>query len=143
MDVARLAVGKWRWNARHQTAGPQVDVLVEPAPPLNERAPKRYVIGYRRRPADGAEKNRLVSMDLFEPVFRHHSAVFDVVIAAPRELVPLECDAELLTRGLERANALGDELLADAFTWDDGDAMRFCHGRHHNEAQKRSIATAA
>ena len=94
-------------------------------------------------PANGAEKNRFVSMDLFEPVFRHHSAVFDVVIAAPRELVPLECDAELLTCGLERANTLGYYLFADAVTRDDGDAMCICHERHHNETQKRSIATAA
>ena len=59
VDVAGLAVGERRRDARHQPARPQVDVLVEAAPELDQRAPQRHVVGHGRRPADRAVVDRL------------------------------------------------------------------------------------
>ena len=44
VDVARLAVGERRRDARHQLARPHVHVLVEVAAELDERAPQRHVV---------------------------------------------------------------------------------------------------
>ncbi len=48
---------------------------------------------------------------------------FSVVVAAPVELAPLEADAELPRRGLERAQAFGHDLLADAVAGNDRDPV--------------------
>ena len=94
VDVAGLAVGERRRDARHQPAGPQVDVLVEAAPELDQRAPQRDVVGHRRRPADGAVEDRLEAGQRLEPVLRHHAAGADVVVAVPVEMRERERDAE-------------------------------------------------
>ncbi len=49
VDVAGLAAGERRRHARHQPHRAQVDVLVELAAELEQRAPQRDVVGHRRR----------------------------------------------------------------------------------------------
>jgi hypothetical protein len=49
--------------------------------------------------------------------------VLRVVVAVPGEFAPLDADAEFLRRGLEHAQAFGDDLLADAIAGDDGDPV--------------------
>ena len=85
------------------------------------------MIGNARRPPDRAEEDCLVAMDELEPVLGHHAPVLGVIVAAPRKLVPLERDAEFVAGGLESSKPFGNDLLADAVTRDDGDAMRFRH----------------
>ncbi len=125
IDVARLAIRERRRDSRHQTARPQVHVLVEAAPELDQRSPKRDMVGHGRRPADGAVEDRVVRAENVEPVLGHHAAVLRVVIAIPVELLPIECDAELAPGGLENGHALRHRFLADTVPGDDGDAMRF------------------
>ena len=80
-----------------------------------QRAPQRDVVRHLRRPADGAEEDRVVRADLVLPVLRHHAAVLGVVVAGGEiELVLAQLEAELLGRGLEHAHALRHDLLADA-----------------------------
>ena len=73
IDVAGLAVGQRRRHAGHQPHRAQIDVLVELAAELDQRAPQRNVIGHLRRPADRAEEDRVVPADLVLPVLRHHA----------------------------------------------------------------------
>ena len=76
VDVAGLAVRERRRHAGHQPHRAQIDVLVELAAEQDERAPQRDVVGHLRRPADRAEKDRVVLADLLLPVVRHHLPCF-------------------------------------------------------------------
>src|SRR5262245_50106977 len=64
IDVAGHAIRERRWHAFQQAHRPQVDVLIELAPDLEEQAPERDMIRHERRPADRAEKDRVVRADL-------------------------------------------------------------------------------
>src|SRR5208282_4078383 len=128
VDVARTAVGERARHPGHQAARPQVHVLVEAAAPLDERAPERNVVGNARRPADGAEIYGRVRAHALEPILGHHPPVLEVVVAAPRQLVPVEFDTEAAADGFEHALALGHDFLADAIAGNDGDAITLGHG---------------
>jgi hypothetical protein len=124
VDVARLAVGERRGHARHQPHRPQVDVLIELAAELNERAPQRNVVGDFRRPADRAEVDRVVRADALLPVLRHHALVLGVVIVGGEvEIVLAQLEAEFLRRRFEHPHPLGHDFLADAVAGNDGDAV--------------------
>ena len=70
-----------------------------------------------------AQVDRVVAADLKERVLRHHAAVLAVVVAPPRQPVPLEAQAVFGGRRLQNMEARGDDFLADAVTRDDGDAI--------------------
>ena len=90
-----------RRHAGHQPHRAQVDVLVELAPELDQRAPQRDVVRHRRRPADRAEEDRVVPADLLLPVLRHHAAVLRVVVAGGEvEVSSCTVEAVLLRRRL-------------------------------------------
>ena len=126
---ARLATGQRTGHAVEQAHRPQIDVLVEFAPELDQAAPERDIVGHAGRPADGAEIDRVHAFELLLPV-GHHVAVAGVVVAAgPVDVGQLQLDAEALRRGLQDAQALGHHFLADAVTRDDGDAMDGTHGK--------------
>ena len=123
VDVA--GVGQPGRDARHQPYRTQVDVLIERAADLEDRAPQRDVVGHHLRPAHGAEEDRVVAADRLGPVGRHHHAVLGPVRGAGEgELVEGEREAVLRGRGLEHAPALGDDLDSDAVAGDGGDAKR-------------------
>ena len=75
VDVAGLATGERARDAGHQPHGPEIDVLIELAAELDQRAPERDVIGHLRRPADGTVEDRVVAADLVLPVVGQHRAV--------------------------------------------------------------------
>ena len=150
---ARAAVGthQRRADARHQPARPQVDVLVELAPELQQRAPQRDVVGYRGRPADGAVEDRIMAADPVLPVGRHHLAVPGEVVAGSEvEVVEVQVERELPRRCLQHPHALGNGLLADAVTRNHGDPL-LAHQRSPRvrgrssgrTAYRRSRSTAA
>src|SRR5262249_37501247 len=124
VDVARLAAGERTGHPRHQPHRPQVAVLVDLAPELDQRAPQRDVVGDLLRPSDRAEEDRIVLADLLLPVLRHHALMLGVVVPA-REIEPVlpQLEAIALGSGFQRAHALGHHFLADAVTRDDGDAI--------------------
>ncbi len=129
IDIAGLAAGERRWNARHQAHRPQVDILVELAAELQERAPERDMVRHGFRPADGAEEDRVVAADLRLPVLRHHPAMGGVVVAGGEvEMVEGEVDLELAGGRFEDAQTLGHHFLADAVAGDDRDLQTI--GRH-------------
>ena len=128
VDVAGLAAGQRTRHAVEQPHRPQVDVLVELAAELEQRAPQRDVVGHRGRPADGAEVDRVDAFELLLPVVRHHLAVLRVPVAAgPLDLADLELEAEAFGGCLQHAQALGQHFLADAVAGDGGDAERGGH----------------
>src|SRR3954453_19952011 len=71
IDVARLSVGQRRWHAWHQPYRPEIDVLIELPPELDERSPQRNVTRNFRGPADRAEIDGVVFSDQFFPILRH------------------------------------------------------------------------
>jgi hypothetical protein len=114
VDVARLAARERRRHAFEQTRGTQVDVLVELAAELEQRA-KRDVIRHGRGPADRTEQDRIDAIELCLPVVRHHLAVLCVVIATgPLDVLIREADAIALADDIERAQRFGHYFLADA-----------------------------
>ena len=131
IDVAGRAVGERRGNARHQPAGPQVDVLVEAAAKRDERAPQRDVIGHGRRPADRAEEDRVQRPELRRTSPRASCARASRSNRSSSRSAPLEADAEPAARGLEHAHAFGHHFLADAIAGNDGDAVRLASFVHH------------
>jgi hypothetical protein len=132
VDVAGLLAGQRAGHALEQAHRAQVDVLVELAPELQQAAPQRDVVGHAGRPADGAEQQRVHALQLRLPVVRHHLAGPGVPVAAgPGDGRQLQRDAEALLHGLQHAQGLGHDLLADAVARDDGNAVRArgAHGR--------------
>lgn len=92
VDVARLPARQGAFHARHQPRRPQVDVLVELAPELQQAAPEADVVGHLVRHAHGAEVQRVELRQRGVPVCREHVAVRGVVGAAGEiELFELEC----------------------------------------------------
>jgi hypothetical protein len=64
-----------------------------------------------RGPADGAEVDLIAGRKGIEAVFRHHPAVLQVVIAAPRELRKAELERRIIARrGLEYLHAGAHDL---------------------------------
>ena len=109
-------------HAGHQPHRPQVDVLLEAAADRDQQAPQRHVVGHAGEP-DRAEVDGVVVANPVEAVLRHHAAGLLVVFAAPGELVPLELDAEPAASGLQHADALGHDFLADAVSRDGRDRV--------------------
>ena len=82
------------------------------------------MVGNFLGPADRAEEQRVVSANLVLPVVGQHLPVLlEVVPGGEIEVVELQIDLELGRGCLEHANALGDDFLADAVPWNDGDSL--------------------
>ena len=124
VDVARLAIRERCRDAGHQAARPQVHVLVETAPELDQRSPQRHVIGNRRGPADGPVIDRLEALQLLEPVLGHHPAVKRVIVRAPVVMGEREVDAEFFRGRLDDALTFRHDFLADAVAGHHGDSVR-------------------
>jgi hypothetical protein len=130
VDVARLAARQRARHAVEQARRPQVDVLVEVAPELDQRAPQRDVVGHGRRPAHRTEEQRVHAFEPAPPVVGHHLAVLrEVVAARPLDRLPLQLQLEALGCRVEHAHALWHHLLADAIARDGGDAEGRTHER--------------
>ena len=75
-------------NCDRAHVGPLVEALAD----AQAQPPQADVVG-DVRPADGAEVDGVEVLELLEPVLGHHPAGLLVVLAAPRELLPLEVEA--------------------------------------------------
>src|SRR5262249_5460542 len=125
-----LAVGERAGDPRHQPHRPQIDVLIELAPPSHQRAPEGEVVWDLGGPADGAEEDRVMAADLLLPILRHHAAIlFEIFDTGEVEPIELEGKAVFLGGLLKGAHALGRHFLADAIPRYDGDAIGFLHDR--------------
>ncbi len=115
VDIACLAVGERARHAVEQARRAQVDVLVEFATELQQRAPQRDVVGHRVGPAHRAEQQRIHAGELGLPVVGHHLAMLRVIIAAgPVDMGRLETNAEAARDRIERPHPFGHHLAADA-----------------------------
>jgi hypothetical protein len=124
VDFAGLAPGQRAGHALEEPHRAQVDVLVELAAELEQRAPQRDVVGHGGRPAHGTEEQRVHGLQLRLPVVRHHRAGLPVPVAAgPFDGRELERDAEASRGGFEGAQPFGHHFLADAVAGDDGDLV--------------------
>jgi hypothetical protein len=128
VDVAGLAIGQRTLDAGHQPHRAQVHVLVERPAKLQQRPPQRHMVGNLRRPAHGAEVNRVVAGQRVEPVVRQHLAVALVVgVAREIEVIPLEVDAEAPRGGIHDTDALGHHFRSDSVSGNDSDLV-LTHG---------------
>ena len=124
-----LRIDQRAGHAFEQPHRAQVDVLVELAPKLEQRAPQRHVVGHPCRPADRTEKNRVHALQLTFPVVRHHLAGVGVVVATgPADRRQIQHHAEALLRRLQHPQSLRHDFLADAVAGDHRDLARLCHG---------------
>ena len=73
----------------------------------------------------GAEEDRIEASQLVESIRRQHRAVFQIGLAAPFELVPLQRKAEPPRGGLEYTDSFRDDFFADAVPRNHRDAVRF------------------
>src|SRR5207248_5751961 len=118
VDVGRTAAEQRRGRPREEAHRPQVHVLLEPLSNRKEEAPEADVIG-DRRPADGAEVDRIKRPQDLEAVVRHHLASLLVESGPPGERL----EFQLATHGLDRFEPLGDHLGTDAVARNNGDAL--------------------
>ena len=81
IDVAGLAARKRARHTRHEFDRPKIDILVELSAKLDQRTPKRYMVGHALGPTDGAEEDRVMPANLLLPVAGHHRAVLQIIIA--------------------------------------------------------------
>ena len=123
IDIAGLAIRQRRRNARHKADRTKIDILIELAPKLQERAPERHVIGDLLGPADRTEEDRIVGADLALPILGKHRPVPSVVIVR-REIERIEAKikAMLLRGGFEHRASLRHDLLADSVARNNGDS---------------------
>ena len=84
---SRRDCGERRRHALEQPHRTQVHILLEIAADRHQQRPQRLHVGHRR-PADRAEKDRVMAGDAVEPVLRHHPAEAGMIIAAPVETGP-------------------------------------------------------
>ena len=97
VHVAGPASGKRARDPLQQPGRAQVRPQVEPLAQLEEQPPERDVVG-DGRVADRAHQHGTASVQRLAPVGRHHPAVLVPVGRAPRELRPLELEAERVDR---------------------------------------------
>src|SRR5918997_285789 len=98
----------------------EVYVLVEAAPDGEQEAPQRDVVG-DGRPPDRAEVDGVEAGQGLQAVLRHHPAVLQVVLAAPRELREAQFERGIsLSRGLEHPHTGAHDLGPDPIPTDDG-----------------------
>ena len=126
VDVAHLAIRQRTGHAGHEADWAQVNVLVELAPELEQRAPQRDVVGHLLRPAHRAKEDRIEGLELLEPIVRHHLAVCQVVVTV-RPVKGLQFDAnfEPAGRSLQRPQPFGHDFLTDAIPGNHCNPMRF------------------
>ena len=122
IDIAGHPVPQWRNHAFQQPDGAQIDILVELPPDRDQHVPQGDMVGHAG-PADRAEEDRVMLAQLVDPVGRHEIAERVVCRAVPRELGPVERDAEFLARRVQHTLALGQNLLADAVTGNHRDLV--------------------
>lgn len=121
VDVAGGPASERGWHAIEEARRAQVDVLVELAPELEQRAPQGDVVWHRLRPAHGAEVDRIDTGKLVLPVVGHHLAGLQVVVAArPLDVLIRERDAEQLARAVKHPQAFREHFLANAVAGNDG-----------------------
>ena len=119
VDVGRAATGERAGDAFEQARRPEVRPEVEPLAEVEDQPPQRDVVG-DRRVADRAHQDRVVRAHDVERVLRHHPAVLVPVGRAPRQLGPLDRNAERV----DRLARLRDHLRADAVPREEGDPVR-------------------
>ena len=131
IDVTRSTVGQWAFHTGHEFHRPQVDVLVEAAPKLQQAAPQRDVVGHDVGPPDRPEEDRVESLEHTEPVRRQHRPVPRVVVRRCEiEMLVGEPEVERRGRRVEHPQPLGHDLGADPVAGDDRDAIGPCHAEH-------------
>ena len=114
IDLARLEILYGRFHALQQAHRTQIHILLKSAPNGNQQSPQRNVIGYARI-AHGAEKNCVERTKLFEAVFRHHAAGFEIGFATPIEVLPRNARIRTcLAAASTDSNALGNHFFSDA-----------------------------
>ena len=101
INITDLAISQRTFDARHQTHRAQVHVLIEITTERNQQTPEGNMIGYGRRPAGRAEKNRIMLAHLIKAVLRHHAAMFLIVVAAPVIFIKLQCKTKFARGGFE------------------------------------------
>ena len=122
-EVDLAGLGERAGHARVQLRGPQVDVVVELEPQLQQqsaldvRVLQARVAGHS---ADRAEQDRVVPLDRVEIGIRQRVAGLEEACGSEREMGLVEADAAARGRGIQHLLRLGDDFRTDAVTGDDG-----------------------
>ena len=129
------AARKRRRYAVEEPGRPDVRPQVETLPEGEEQPPQRDVVRHGRM-ADGSQKHRVVTPYHLQRIVGHHRAAAVVVLRAPRQLVPLEREAERV----DDLASFGDDLGPGAVTRDHRDAV--CHAASPGIAAFRRASRA-
>ena len=128
------------FDAGEQLHRPQVDVLVEAEPQIEEQLPLEDA-GLHVGMADRAEQDRVELAQLVEPVGGQCFAGLEVAIAAPVEMREVELEPVLLGHRLQHLHALGRHFRTRTVATNHRDLLCFTHDRstvlskyriHHN-----------
>src|SRR5690606_8103742 len=116
--------GQWRRDARHESHGTQVYVLVELAPELNNRTVQGNMIGNGIWPADGAEEYGVGIRQATFPVVGHHRSMPGVIVAGGK-VVPFLLKGEAIQSigALENPDAFPNNFFSNAVTGNHSDPV--------------------
>jgi hypothetical protein len=118
-EVDLTRVRQRRADGRVDLRRPQVDVVVEGEPQLQQQVPLEYA-GRHGRVADRAEQDRVVGADALQLRVRERLAGGVPALRAEVVLGPLERHAVLRGDGVEHLQCLGGHLGSDSVTGDNG-----------------------
>ena len=123
VDIAGLVALQRRFEAFVENDGPEVDVEIERAPDGKQELLQRDVIG-NVRPADRAEQDGVVFLQLVEIILGRHPAGLVVEVASPGIAGELKPEAPLQPgERLQDSYALGDDFCADTVAGEKCNAM--------------------
>src|SRR5208283_3232034 len=126
VDISGLASGKRTGNTLHQPYRAQVYVLIELPAELQYGTPQGDVVGDHVRPADSAEKDSVIGLELSVPVLWQHLTVLLVVFdARPVEMTELDVDPVFTGGGFQHPQSFRDHFLANPISRDDCNPVAF------------------
>jgi hypothetical protein len=126
IQIFGLDVAERPFDPRQQTRRTHVGVLVKRLADGKTQSPKGDMIRYTR--VSGRTKvDRIKPPQGFKGVFRHHSAVLEVVVGSPRELLDLQLEAAIAGGdSMKNTGPRVDDLATDAVAGDSRDRI-FTH----------------
>ena len=120
-----LVVFERRYQPGKELDGTHVDILIESCPDGQKQFAQGNVIGDPGE-AHSAQKNGIAVPQDLHAVGGHHFSMFQIVGAAPRQIVVLELEAPMLFRdGIEDPDAFVYDIDADAVTGNEVDFVGF------------------
>jgi hypothetical protein len=126
VDLLGRAVGKGGADPGQEAHRTDAHVLLEIPPDGDQKLPERHMV----RDAGVPHRTEVDGVTLrqpLDPVLGHHAAVLAAVFAGVRKLLVIQTETVLRRQRVENLHPLWDNLLADAVSRNQVDAVLLAH----------------